>query len=209
MERFLRWWAVFSLNEVTYAILPWLHLWLLLAALLWFFWGMDVLWMLLVSIPGLLYVISTYIHTRVARYWSKRVLGLQRYILIPIPRWVACVLVRRGMDLPRGKRYFMLHIGKERVGFGQLKKEMQDDVRAALAASWTRGAVFLGNTNRVLAKMQKRMLKGYGNLETIEGTFLPGQTLVPTLEEIIRKKTIHTFFRKKRKRTWEILKFEP
>lgn len=170
MERLLRIWSPFGIVEVANALFPW---WCLVAvvSLVW-----HARWLDLVAVAGALYVLSGAAFMQVSRWWSRQ-LGLRRYIVVPIPRWIAVALVRGRLSLPRGRRYFVLHVRSEGgLDPRQMAQEMQEDVRKAMAAEWTRGAVFLGCTFADLGRRQKRLLAQYGEVEMVPGTFVPGQT---------------------------------
>lgn len=149
-------------------------------------------------------MVSTAALIRVAKRWSRRTLGLRRYIVVPLPRWVAVLLVRGRMSLPRGRRYFFLHVRRERgLDPRQMAWEMREDVQKAMAAEWTRGAVFLGCTFADLGTRQKRLLAQYGEVEMVPGTFVPGQTWLLSPKRYQK----HMFGRVFGGGQWKIVKF--
>ncbi|GIM47681.1 hypothetical protein DNHGIG_32300 [Collibacillus ludicampi] len=200
MERILRMWAPLGITEVAHTIFPW---WCI-GAVASFIW--HARWLDLVTVAGALYVLSSGISGRVTRWWSRNFLGLRRYIVVPIPRWVAGVLIRGRMNLPRGKHYFLLHVRDDRgLEPRRMAREMQRDIRCGVQAEWTNHAVFLGNTFGSLGRLQEKFLQEWGDVEIIEGTFFPLQTLFLKPERYQRK----MFGRVLSKETkWKIVKFE-
>lgn len=172
MERFLRWISPFGLNEVAYVIAPFWFVGLFISIIY------HALWLRVVIDVGLVYILSAAVVSTLADRWSKRGLGLKRYIVVPIPRWLAVAMVRGRMNLPEGKRYFLLHVRVNRVQDPRrMAKEMRSDIRRGMQAEWTNHAVFLGNTFGSLGRLQTQMLDKRGCVEVVEGTFFPLQTL--------------------------------
>jgi hypothetical protein len=200
MEKILRMWAPLGITEVVHTIFPW---WCI-GAVASFIWHAH--WLDLVTMAGALYMLSSAISGRMARWWSHHSLGLRRYIVVPIPRWVAVVLLRRRMNLPRGKHYFLLHVRVNRVQDPRrMEREMRSDIRRGMQAEWTNNAVFLGNTFGSLGRLQEKLLREWGDVETIEGTFFPLQTLFLKPERYQRKMFGRVL---SKETTWKIVKFE-
>jgi len=198
LERWLRLWSPLGIMEVASALIPW---WLIgaPASVIWHVW-----WLNFFATAMSLYLLSTIALMCVAKRWSRRTLGLRRYIVVPVPRWVAILLVRGRMSLPRGRRYFVLHVRSERgLDPRKMAREMREDVRKAMGAEWTRGAVFLGCTFADLGTRQKKLLAQYGEVEMIPGTFVPGQTWLKSPKRYQK----HMFGRVFGGGQWKIVKF--
>jgi hypothetical protein len=200
LERFLRWISPLGLNEVAYVIAPFWFAGLFISIIY------HALWLRVVIDVGLVYILSAAVVSTMADRWSKRSLGLKRYIVVPIPRWLAVALVRGRMNLPKEKRYFLLHVRVNRVQDPRrMEREMRSDIRRGMQAEWTNNAVFLGNTFGSLGRLQEKLLQEWGDVEIIEGTFFPLQTLFLKPERYQRK----MFGRVLSKDTkWKIVKFE-
>ncbi|MDI3329094.1 MAG: hypothetical protein QJR06_11120, partial [Alicyclobacillaceae bacterium] len=141
MERLLRIWSPFGIIEVAYTILPW---WALAAAAS-FFWSSR--WLDAVTVVGAVYLLSAAGLMRTTGWWSRHTFGLRRYIVVPIPRWVAVALVRGRMPLLAGRRYFLLHVRVDRgLDPRRMAREMAGDVRRAVESERASGAVFIGCT---------------------------------------------------------------
>jgi hypothetical protein len=197
MEKILRIWACLGVNEWIYAFFPWWLLGLLLQA------TYQVKWLGFALGIGVISMISTYLLGEVCKWWSKKALGLQRYFVFPIYRWMAVLLIRGRMKLPRNKRYFLLHV---RSRPGEIFKEMRKDVQNGLMSTWTKEAVFLGNTFGSLGKLQLKQLTHCGKIESISGTFFPGQTWFLNMKHYQRKMFGRVFSQSS---DWKMIKFTP
>lgn len=197
MEKLLRLWACLGINEWIYAFFPWWLIGLFFQA------TYHLKWLGVVLGIGVFSMISTFFLGKVCALWSKKRLGLQRYFVFPIYRWMAVLLVRGRMDLPRNKRYFLLHV---RSRPGEVFQEMRKDVQKGLMSTWTKETVFLGNTFGSLGKLQLKQLTHCGKVESISGTFFPGQTWLLNTKYYQRKMFGRVFSKSS---DWKIIKFTP
>jgi len=200
LEKFLRLWSPLGIVEAAYAMMPW---WALAAAAS-FFW--NSWWLDGFAVAGALYLLSSAALMRAARWWSRKSLGLHRYIVVPIPRWAAVALVRGRLSLPRGRRYFLLHVRADRgLDPRRMAREMREDVRRAVESEWTSGVVFLGNTFGSLGTRQRRLLEKYGEVVVVSGTFLPGQTWMMRTAKYQKRMFGRGFGRG----NWQVVRFTP
>jgi hypothetical protein len=197
MEKILRSWACLGINEWIYAFFPWWLVGLAFQAIY------PLKWLGVALGIGVFSMISTYLLGEVCKGWSKKVWGLQRYFVFPIYRWMAVLLIRGRMNLPRNKRYFLLHV---RSRPGEIFNEMRKDVQKGLVSSWTRDSVFLGNTFGSLGKLQLKQLTHGGKIESIPGTFFPGQTWLLNTKYYQRKMFGRVFSQNS---DWKMIKFTP
>ena len=132
---------------------------------------------------------------RKAQRWSREVLGLKRFYIVPAHPLFLRLILRRRVPLPEGRNYYFIHLRGNRPAGGtaaerikMYSREIDEDIRRALSAPRLNGAVFVANTPMEFGKRRLDLLRRAGwEVMTAEGQFIGLQNLYANRKAAQRK----------------------